>query len=121
MQRSSGSEPYLDTSFGGRRKIPRYTFIAITEIVTGSSQSILAKTRKISCKGCYVETPIPLPVDTSINLVISRDERTFAAKGRVIYSHEGSGMGIIFLDPTGDQLQTLDYWLAERPRNSDVV
>jgi hypothetical protein len=63
-----------------------------------------------------------LPVGTSLNMVISRDKGSFATKGRVIYVHEGLGMGIIFLNPNSEQLQILDHWLAERrPRNTDVI
>jgi hypothetical protein len=31
----------------------------------------------------------------------------------VIYVHEGIGMGIVFVDPTEDQLEVLNSWLAE--------
>jgi len=34
-------------------------------------------------------------------------------KGEIIYVHEGFGMGVVFLDPSKDQLQILDSWLAE--------
>ena len=122
MRHSLGLESDLGTSYGDQRKVPRYTFIAVTEIIAGTSQTfMLAKTSRISCKGCYVETPNPLPTGSSLNMVISRDHGSFATKGRVIYVHKGSGMGVIFLDPTGEQLQILDYWLAERPKSTDIV
>jgi hypothetical protein len=123
MRHSLGSEPDPPTSYSRQRKVPRYTFIAVAEIIEGSSQTfIFAKTRKISYKGCYVETMKTLPVGTSLNMVISRDQGSFATKGRVIYVHEGLGMGIIFLNPNSEQLQILDHWLAERrPRNTDVI
>jgi hypothetical protein len=110
----------LSTSHNSRKQ-PRYTFIAVTEIVAGTSQScIVAKTKKISWRGCYVETPSTLPVGTPLNLVISRDHRSFATKARVIYVHEGSGMGVLFVGPTSDQLQVLDWWLAGLPRSTDA-
>jgi hypothetical protein len=119
---SLGSESDLGSSYSRERKVPRYTLVAVTEIIESTSQAcILAKTSQISCQGCYVETLNPLPVGTSLNLVISRDQGSFATKGRVIYVHERSGMGILFLDPTGDQLQILHYWLAEHPSNTDAV
>ena len=122
MRHSLGSELDPPTSNSRQRKVPRYTFIAVAEIIEGSSQTcIFAKTRKISNKGCYVETMNTLPVGTSLNMVISRDHGTFATQGRVIYVHEGLGMGVIFLNPNSEQLQILDYWLAERPRNTDFA
>ena len=109
-------------AYSRKREVPRYTFVAVTEIVEHASQAcILAKTIQISRKGCYVDIPTPLPVGTALNIVISRDQGSFTTKGRVIYVHEGSGMGIIFLDPTGDELETLNHWLAEHPRNTDAV
>jgi hypothetical protein len=105
-----------------RRKVPRYTFIAVTEILAGRSQAfLLAKTRQISCQGCFVETPNTLPVGTSLDIVISRDQGTFATKGRVIYVHEGFGMGIMFTCPTSDELKVLDSWLAGRSANTDIA
>jgi hypothetical protein len=101
------------------RKVPRFTFIAVTEITPNLTQDCMfAKTNKISCQGCYVETLNPLPVGTSLDMVISRDEKSFTTKGRVIYVHKGTGMGIFFLDPDREQLQTLDHWLADRPRTT---
>jgi hypothetical protein len=35
--------------------------------------------------------------------------------GKVLYVHEGIGMGIFLVDPTEDQLQILTPWLADAP------
>lgn len=119
MGHSFGSTSNSDTSYSSQRKVPRYTFVAVTEIIESTSQAcILAKTNKISCKGCYVETLNPLPVGTSLNMVISRDHGTFATKGRVIYVREGLGMGVVFLDPAYDQLEILRSWLPETSRTN---
>ena len=97
-----------------RREVPRYTFIAVTEILDNTGQAcVLAKTSKISRKGCYVDTPTPLAVGTSFGMVISRDQGTFATKGKVLYIHEGQGMGVAFADVTADQLKTLHSWLPD--------
>lgn len=122
MKQSLISPSALGLSGSTQRTVPRYTFVAVTEIVESTSQAfILAKTSKISCKGCYVETQAPLPVGTSLNMVISRDQESFATKGKVIYVREELGMGVVFLDPTHDQLEILDYWLAEYASRSDVL
>jgi hypothetical protein len=119
---SLGSASNSGTSYSSQRNVPRYTFVAVTEIIESTSQAcILAKTNKISCKGCYVETLNPLPVGTSLNMIISRDHGSFATRGKVIYLREGLGMGVVFLDPTQDQLQILDDWLAEYASSSDVL
>ena len=122
MKNSAVSLSGVSTSYSRQREVPRYTFIAVTEIVESSSQTcILAKTSKISCKGCYVETPTPLPVGTSLKIVISHDQESFTTKGEAIYVNQGSGMGVVFLGPSDEQLQTLNYWIAEHPSNTDAV
>jgi hypothetical protein len=75
----------------------------------------MGRINEISRKGCYVDTLNPFPVGTVLNIVISRDQGSFATKGNVIYAHQGIGMGVAFLDPTDEQFKILDSWLAERP------
>jgi hypothetical protein len=104
----------LSASYSSQRTVPRYIFVAVTEIIESASQAcIVAKTSKISSKGCYVDTPDPLPTGTYLDMVISRGEGSFATKGKVIYVHEGVGMGVVFIDPIKDQLNILRSWLAE--------
>jgi hypothetical protein len=120
VKQSLVSPSALGPSGSTQRTVPRYTFVAVTEIIESTSQAlILAKTSKISRKGCYVETQNPPPVGTALNIVITRDQGSFATKGKVIYVREGLGIGVVFLDPTHDQLEILDYWLAERASSSD--
>jgi hypothetical protein len=105
-----------------QRTVPRYTCVAVTEIVESTSQTCIeGKIREISRKGCYVDSLNPFPVGTLLNLLISRNQGSFATKGKVIYVHEGFGMGVVFLDPIHDQLEILDYWLAEHPRSTDAL
>jgi PilZ domain len=98
------------------RTVPRYTFVAVAEIVEIESKvCIVGRVSEISRKGCYVDTLNPLPLGTSLSVVISRDQGNFATRGKVIYVHEGIGMGVAFLDLSHDQLKILDGWLAELP------
>ena len=117
MGHSPVSPSDLDPSYSSRRTVPRYTFVAVTEIIESSSQaSIVGRTSKISCKGCYVDILNPLPVGTFLNMVISRGQEGFTTRGKVIYVHEGLGMGVVFLDPAEDQLKILRSWLDESSR-----
>jgi len=68
---------------------------------------------EISRKGCYLDILNTLPVDTALQLRITRDQGSFATMARIIYVQEGIGMGLAFVDPPQDQLQILDSWLAE--------
>jgi hypothetical protein len=102
------------TSYSKRRMVPRYSFIATTELTdSASAMQLSGRVTEISRKGCYVDILNALPVGTSLNVRISRDQGTFVTKGKIIYVHEGIGMGVAFLDPPKDQLQILDSWLAE--------
>jgi hypothetical protein len=104
----------LDWSRGPQRTVPRYSVLAVAELVeTGGTMCIVGRMSEISRKGCYVNTPSTLSVNTSLRVVISSDDRTFMTTGKVIYVHEGIGMGIAFVDSTEDQLEILNSWLAD--------
>jgi hypothetical protein len=98
------------------RTVSRYTFVATTELTDSASAIKLSgRITEISRKGCYVDTLNALPVGTSLNVRILRDQGTFLTNGRIIYVHERIGMGIVFLDPAEEQLQILDSWLVDLP------
>ena len=97
-----------------QRTVPRYTFVATTELIDSASASRFSgRVTEISRQGCYVDILNPLPVGTALNVLISRDQGTFVTKGEIIYVHEGIGMGVVFLNPSKEQLKVLDSWLAE--------
>jgi hypothetical protein len=101
-------------SYNQQRKIPRYTFIATTELTDEASAASLAgRITEISRAGCYVDILNTLPVGTQLKVQIVRDSGTFMARGKIIYVHEQMGMGVAFVDPPSDQLKVLDLWLAE--------
>jgi len=107
------------TSHIGQRTVPRYSFVATTELIDCASAIHLSgRVSEISRQGCYVDILNTLPVGTALNVLISRDQGTFVTKGKIIYVHEKFGMGVLFLDPSKDQLQVLDSWLAELPANT---
>ena len=104
----------LGESHGERRTVQRYSVLAVAELVeTASTICIDGRMTEISRKGCYVNTPSTLPVNTSLKVFISRNDETFVTKGEVIYVHERIGMGIAFVDSTEEQLETLNSWLAD--------
>ena len=88
--------------------------MAVAELVEPeSTMCIVGRMTEISRKGCYVNTPSTVPVNTLLKVVISCDEKIFVTDGKVIYLHEGIGMGIFFVDPTEEQLEVLNSWLAD--------
>jgi hypothetical protein len=100
--------------FGQRRSVPRYSLIATAEVVeTATDAHMSGRISEISRKGCYVDLLNTLPVDTRVQLSITRDRGSFSTMARIIYVQEGIGMGVAFVDPPEDQLCVLDSWLAE--------
>ena len=94
--------------------MPRYSVLAVAELVeTASTMCIVGRMTEVSRKGCYVNTPSALPLDTFLKVVISCDEKTFMTNGKVIYVHEGIGMGIAFVDAAEDQMEVLNSWLVD--------
>jgi PilZ domain len=99
-----------------KRAVPRYTFAATTELIDSASATHLSgRVSEISRQGCYVDILNALPVGTPLNVLISRDQGVFVSKGKIIYVHEGFGMGVAFVNPSNEQLKVLDSWLAELP------
>jgi hypothetical protein len=104
-------------SYSTQRTVPRYSLLAVAELVeTASTMCIVGRMREISRNGCYINTPSTLPVNTSFKVFISREDRTFMTNGRVIYVHEGIGMGIVFVDTAKEQQEILNDWLADVAR-----
>ena len=101
-------------SYGVQRKIPRYTFVATTELTDDASAMRLSgRVTEISRGGCYVDILNILLLGTLLRVQIVRDSGTFITKGKIIYIHERIGMGVVFIDPPPDQLKVLDVWLVE--------
>lgn len=114
MSDSSGSPVEREKSYSERRSVPRFDLIAQTEVVEPvSGLRIAGRISEISRKGCYVDALNTLPTQTVVEVRVSRDQGKFSSPGKIIYTQEGMGMGIAFLDMPAEQLKTLDNWLAE--------
>src|ERR1700681_504622 len=113
VEDSFNPRAYLDQSHGVQRTVPRHSVLAVAELVeTTSTMCIVGEMAEVSRKGCYVNTPSTLPVNTFLRVVISRDGETFMTNGKVIYVHERNGVGIVFVDSIEKQLEILDSWLV---------
>lgn len=114
MVDSAGSPGNSGDSFREKRTVPRYGLIAVCEVVEPASDlRFSCRISEISLKGCYVDILNALPIATVVDLHVSRDQGVFTTRGRVIYSQQGMGMGVAFLNTAGEQLKILESWLAE--------
>jgi PilZ domain len=101
-------------SYPNRRSVPRFGLIAQSDVVEPvSGLRISGRISEVSLKGCYVDVLNTLPTQTEIEIKISRDQGTFTSPGKIIYTQEGMGMGVGFLNTPADQMKVLDSWLAE--------
>jgi len=109
-----GSRKDPGVSYANRRSVPRYGLIAQTDVVEPvSGLRISGRISEVSLKGCYVDVLNTLPTQTEIEVRISRDRGTFTSPAKIIYTQEGMGMGVAFLNTPADQFKILDTWLAE--------
>ena len=113
-QDPSGSPLSETATFPEQRAVPRYSFAAVAELTDTATETwIRGRISEISSKGCYIRSLTALPVGTVLDLYISGDCGTFSTRGKILYSHEQMGMGVLFIDPPKDQSRVLDCWLAE--------
>lgn len=97
-----------------RRRRLRFPFTASVEVVEPKSGARLkGRISDLGPGGCYVDTPSPLPVGEQLSIRISKDNDSFQATAKVIYSQTGMGMGLAFTSALQDQVKILQKWLAE--------
>lgn len=105
-----------ETSYAIRRTTPRFAFIAEAEVVGLGGRS---RVSELSARGCYVDTINPLPKDTEVRLRIRYGCSSCEFPAKIIYTHAGYGMGVLFGELDAEQAATLGVWLAELARKSE--
>jgi PilZ domain len=97
-----------------RRTHPRYAFSAGIEAVdAGSGARINTRVRDLSERGCFANTPNPFELGTVTDLRITKGDKSFVARARVVYNQPGKGMGLMFTGVDPLQAGTLETWIAE--------
>jgi c-di-GMP-binding flagellar brake protein YcgR len=97
-----------------RRRAPRYPIIADAEITEIASDTKLsAKTSDLSAGGCFLDMLNPSPEGTEIEVRITHTDKTFTARGRVVFLFPNMGMGVMFTSVEASQQAILQKWLAE--------
>src|SRR6266403_1802189 len=113
------AEPSAALAGADRRIHPRYEFTAAVEVIAAESGArIETRVRDLSQQGCYVDTNKPLPLGTVTDVRITKGTQLFEARGRVVYSRVGKGMGLVFTAIEPGQRGTLATWLAESRETS---
>ena len=114
LQQLKKADDSVRISAKERRRHPRFAVSAMAEVVDLQSDTrIHGRVSDLGEGGCYVEVMSPFAVGAGVKLKITKDDKSFAAKGRVLYSTGGMGMGVIFTEIDASQLPVLERWIAE--------
>ena len=103
-----------------RRASPRFALILVATLIDLASDTKLsARTSDVSRTGCYVDTLNPIPIGSTVRILLTRGDESFETRGKVVYVSPGLGMGIQFQDPVApSQMATLDRWLEKATRTT---
>jgi len=108
------AENLAKTAPAERRRNLRFPFSASIEAVEDKSGTrIKGRTTDIGLGGCYVDTPSPFPEGSVVSITIIRNEESFQARAKVVYSLIGMGMGLAFLAAHPDQVKLFQRWILE--------
>jgi hypothetical protein len=109
-----------EAEFSVARTTPRFSFIAEAE-VTGPRDGtrVVARISELSSRGCYIDTVNPFPMGEELHLRIRYGCSTCEMPCKVLYTHSGFGMGVLFGEIAPENRGILDAWLEEIARKSD--
>jgi hypothetical protein len=97
-----------------RRRNLRFPFTATVEVVeTKSGTKVTGRTSDLGLGGCYVDTLSPFPVGSEAKIRILRENESFEAHVKVVYSLIGMGMGLAFVSAQPKQVRLFQRWLQE--------
>jgi hypothetical protein len=96
---------------GERRRHPRKKSMNSVQVqAEGQGAPIWGKTVDLGEGGCFVEMPIPLDKGTRVKITLWVKESKLWAKGKVVSSRPGFGIGIQFTEiSAGDSHQLTDF------------
>jgi hypothetical protein len=97
-----------------KRAVRRIQLVATAEVTARDTETKLsARMSELGLGGCYVDTLSPFPTGTLLHVRIIRDGGAFECEAKVVYVHEGFGMGIAFTNMALDQRRMLENWIAD--------
>jgi len=99
---------------GERRRNLRFPFSATVEAIEPKSGArCTGRTSDLGLGGCYIDTLSPFPEGTEAKLRIVRNNESFEAQVRVVYSKIGMGMGVAFVSAHAKQVRLFQRWILE--------
>jgi hypothetical protein len=96
-----------------RRRYPRYQCSGTVQLSKeGTDLPVWVRLADIGLGGCYVETLSPVPLQTTVELVIEAEGLQIRGRGRVRTLHPSVGNGIAFTQMIADDWQRLHQLIA---------
>jgi hypothetical protein len=96
------------------RRHARFPLTALVEALEPKSNTqISGRSSDVSLSGCYVDTLNPFPEGTLIRIRLTRENISFEANAKVIFSQIGMGMGVAFTSAEKDQFRVYQKWIDE--------
>jgi hypothetical protein len=110
----------IENTFLNRRAVRRSPIIAEVELLqVGGGAKMAARVSEIGGRGCYVDTLNPFPVSEELKITIRHQGAVLELPGKVIYTHAGLGMGVLFGEIPAPQQALLDAWLGDPAGDAD--
>jgi hypothetical protein len=100
-------------------RVPLSLSAELIELQAGSR--ITGRMSDSSKTGCYIDSLNCFPALTLLRIQLFKGKEVFEADGRVVYSHPGLGMGILFTDISPEQRERLNQWMAEGSRQAEFA
>ena len=115
---SSGIEnsAVTPTERGSRdhRRHTRFPFTALVEALEPKTNTqISGRSSDVSISGCYVDTLSPFPIGTVIRIRLTRENVSFEANAKVVFSQIGMGMGVSYISAEKDMFLIYQKWIRE--------
>lgn len=97
-----------------RRNTIRYQLTVSAEVIeVKSGTRFSTRTTDLGPGGCFVDTLMPLPVGSGVNVRLHKDNMAFETTGTVTFSQAGLGMGIAFVVMPPEKQAAFDAWIGE--------
>jgi PilZ domain len=103
-----------------RRRYRRVPFIHEVEVVDVG----MHRCSDLSPGGLYIETVHSFPVDSVVTLRFQlgdADEPPISVRARVLYIHEGIGLGLAFVDLNPHDRERLEHFINSTPSSSRCI
>ncbi|HEU5409477.1 MAG TPA: PilZ domain-containing protein [Candidatus Acidoferrales bacterium] len=97
-----------------RRNTIRYQLTVAADVIeVKSGTRFSTRTTDLGPGGCFVDTLMPLPVGSSVNVRLHKDNMAFETAGTVTFSQAGLGMGIRFEEVPPEKQAAFNAWISE--------